>query len=53
MNREIKGFSMRLLALLGVFPIFSKIRQVFSDFWFWVGNNKLKEFYIFRISIKS
>ena len=53
MMNLIKAFSMRSLAVLEVFPLLSKIRQIFSYFWFWVGNNKLKEFYIFRIKTKS
>ena len=37
----------------GGVPPFLNIRQIFSGFWLWVGSNKWKEFYIFRISIKS
>ena len=48
-----KGFPIRSLVFWRCFPFFQKMRQIFSNFWFWVGNNKLKEFHICRISIKS
>ena len=48
---QIKGFSIILLAFLGVFLLSSKIRQIFSYFWIWVSSNKLKEFFVFRINI--
>ena len=41
----IKVFSIRLLGFLGLFSLFTKFRQIFLDFWFWVDSNKLKEFY--------
>ena len=48
-----KGIFNKIACFLVVFPLFSKIRQIFSDFWFWVGNKKLKEFYIFRGSVEA
>ena len=48
----IKGLSIRSLVFWGCFPFFLN-QASFSDSWFWVGNNILKEFYIFRISVKS
>jgi len=49
----IKGILIRSLAFLKLFLFFSKIRQIFSDIWFWVCKNKLKVFYILRIGNKN
>jgi len=45
-----KGIFNKIACFLGGVSLFSKIRQILSDF-FWVGNNKLKEFYIFLWTI--